>query len=382
MHIFFFITKTQTTHRLTMNHDDKLREAFSRLHVTSVFSGDSSFPLQTVSFSPTPEPTPVFSPQLPADVAQYCGEEPRVYAERSPREVAFSADGTRLFVNSYPGIRILNLATGMREQTPPGMSEVGPHGHGAVAMSANGTHLLTTTFDNIVTLWDTKTLEPKCMGEYSRSLHNVAISADGSVIVPGSKEREITVLYTKGLFLDNRVMITCAQIPTETRHAPIVLSRDGTMLAHCHADKSVHVWDIRHLERTRVFNGHDNTVYDAVFSSDASLLLTASVDGTVRAWDMSTGGCRILSGHDRGAFSVAISPDDEIVLTGAGDGTLRAWFLRSNVCRVLKSPHHDSIIMSIAFSSDGRMFASSKRGNVCVWQTATSPLTRRPWEWE
>ena len=363
-----------------MNHDDRLREAFSRLQVTSVFSGDSSFPLQTVSFSSTPEPTPVFSPQLPADVAQYCGEEPRVYAERLPHEVALSADGTRLFVNSYPSISILNLATGMREQTPPGMSQEWGHGHGAVAMSANGTHLLTTTFDNTVTLWDTKTLEPKCMGEYSRSLHNVAISADGSVIVPGSKQHEITVLYTRGLFLDNRVMITCAQIPTETRHKPIVLSRDGMMLAHCHADNSVHVWDLGCIERVRVFSGHFAAVNEVVFSSDASLLLTASTDGTVRAWNMLTGGCRILPDHNRGAFSLAISPDDEIVLTGEGDGTLRAWFLRSGACRVLKSPHHDDIIMSIAFSPDGKMFASSNlKGNVCVWQTATCSLTRRPW---
>ena len=297
--IFFFIKKTQT-HRLTMNHDDRLREAFSRLQVTSVFSGDSSSPLQTVSFSSTPEPTPVFSPQLPADVAQYCGEEPRVYAERLPHEVALSADGTRLFVNSYPSISILNLATGMREQTPPGMSQEWGHGHGAVAMSANGTHLLTTTFDNTVTLWDTKTLEPKCMGEYSRSLHNVAISADGSVIVPGSKQHEITVLYTRGLFLDNRVMITCAQIPTETRHKPIVLSRDGMMLAHCHADNSVHVWDLGCIERVRVFSGHFAAVNEVVFSSDASLLLTASTDGTVRAWNMLTGGVSDPAGPQQG----------------------------------------------------------------------------------
>ena len=65
-------------------------------------------------------------------------------------------------------------------------------------------------------------------------------------------------------------------------------------------------------------------------SADARLALSASDDGTVKVWDLTSGQeLRILAGHADWVRSVAVSADGRLALSGSYDKKVKVWDLTS-----------------------------------------------------
>ena len=60
---------------------------------------------------------------------------------------------------------------------------------------------------------------------------------------------------------------------------------------------------------------------------------------------------RIVSRHESSIMSVAFSPDGKCFLTGSQDSTARLWNLEGNELRVFR---HKDWVSSVAFSPDGK----------------------------
>ena len=53
-------------------------------------------------------------------------------------------------------------------------------------------------------------------------------------------------------------------------------------------DKRILVWEVGGATQLRELKGHQDTVYQLVFSRDGSLLASGGGDNTVKLWDVST----------------------------------------------------------------------------------------------
>src|SRR5215218_484995 len=85
---------------------------------------------------------------------------------------------------------------------------------------------------------------------------------------------------------------------------------------------------------------------------------------------------RALEGHKSSASSVAFSPDGRL-LASSGRGEVRLWGVVDEALRTLEGTFRDKPTCGIAFSPDGRLLAASgSRGKVWLWEVENGALVR------
>jgi WD40 repeat protein len=106
-------------------------------------------------------------------------------------------------------------------------------------------------------------------------------------------------------------------------------------------------------ELCRVLTGHTGEVYSVGFSSDSRLAVSASLDGTLRAWDVPTGKeLRCFRGQTAKVCGAALSADGRRLLSGAWDRTVLLWDVESG--KELRRLDKAGDVTSVALSADGR----------------------------
>ena len=91
--------------------------------------------------------------------------------------------------------------------------------------------------------------------------------------------------------------------------------------------------------KTKVLEGHTSYVI-SVFVKD-NLIISGSVDNTIRIWDMNTWEClKVLEGHTGCVISVYVK--DNLIISSSSDKTIRIWDINTGEClKVLKG--HTSV---------------------------------------
>lgn len=131
--------------------------------------------------------------------------------------------------------------------------------------------------------------------------HVVSAGLDGALRLWGFKSRRLL-----------------SSVPVGAAVERGALHRGAALLALACADRSARVFDVAAAppRRVRVFSGHGDAVTDLAFAADARWLLTASLDGALRVWDVPAG--RLLQALRLGGAPVtalALSPDMDMLAT-------------------------------------------------------------------
>ncbi|XP_041001296.1 U5 small nuclear ribonucleoprotein 40 kDa protein-like [Juglans microcarpa x Juglans regia] len=185
----------------------------------------------------------------------------------------------------------------------------------------------------------------------------------------------------------------------------------GTVVASgCH-DREIFLWSVHEVcKNFMVLKGHKNAVLDLHWTIDGSQVIEASLDKTLRAWDVRTGkqikkmaehsscvnSCcpsqrgplLVVSGFDDGAAklwdmwqrgAIQIFPDkyqitavsfsdaSDKIFTGGIDNDIKVWDLRKGEVSMTLLGHQDMII-GMQLSPDGSyLLTNGMDCKLCIW---------------
>ncbi len=123
---------------------------------------------------------------------------------------------------------------------------------------------------------------------------------------------------------------------------------------------------------------------NAVFSPDGTKVLTGSIDGTIRFYEVSTGEeLRRFSVNDH-VWSVAFSPDGRQFLSGTEHGAMMLWDIETGELLRTFEGYMAKRLFTVAFSPDGkRVLSAGEDGVARLWDISdlAPALTTRATEW-
>ncbi|RXG98171.1 hypothetical protein EAS62_04550 [Bradyrhizobium zhanjiangense] len=228
-------------------------------------------------------------------------------------------------------------------------------GHGgpvrALAISPDGSGLLSGSFDTAAIRWSLKTDTAEQVLRYHADAVNAVAFLSGGRLVTAGADARIAV-WTAGRQRPDRVF--------EGYGGPIValaVSPDGALLASGSWDRTVRLWSLSD-GASRVLEGHSQNVNGVAFTPDGRSLLSVGYDLTLRIWRLPDGQPEVVT-LPAPLNAVAVAPDGEIV-TGAVDGMLRMLTTDGKVSgEVAAGP---TPVVALTISGDGTLIAAAGIG--------------------
>jgi WD40 repeat protein len=192
--------------------------------------------------------------------------------------VAFSPKGDRLATASKDGTaKVWELAD-------KGKELLTLKGHGgkvlAIAWSEDGKWIATGSEDKTAKLWDADNgKDTRTFKGPTRDVSCVAFSKDSGRLAMGSLDNTI---YVWDLGSGNELY----KLNADEGVWAVAFSPDGSKLAAGGWSNVVQLWDMKNAKEIGGLAGHSRTIVALTFNAAGDRIVTASVDQTVRVWDV------------------------------------------------------------------------------------------------
>lgn len=151
------------------------------------------------------------------------------------------------------------------------------------------------------------------MSEGGRSAHDgevvgIACDSTNTLMISAGYHGDIKVWDFKGRELKSRWEIGCPLVR-------IVYHRSNGLLATVADDLVIRLFDVVALRMVRKFEGHADRITDMCFSEDGKWLLSSSMDGTLRIWDVILARQIDAIQVDVSITALSLSPNMDILAT-------------------------------------------------------------------
>ena len=169
------------------------------------------------------------------------------------------------------------------------------------------------------------------------------------------------LLSNPALLPGNRRWQMFAKAPSAATRA-VAYGPDGKWLAMS-AGRSVRIYlaaDSYELKKLLV--GHTDLVRAIRFSPDGERIATASIDGTVRIWDLDASERFVFREHEDAVHDVAWHPDGQRLASASADGTVKIWAIDGKT--IASRTDHEAPVNAVAWNPNGKILVSGCENKV------------------
>ncbi len=276
-------------------------------------------------------------------------------------DVAFSPDGSRIATASKDRtVKVWNTS----EQVPRAMGIVSSIK--SIAINKNGESAVTSSMDGSIKLWNIERgTYVRVANLHSNGVQGVTYSPDGSLIATASLDG--TICFVDSQTRKRRATIVADSGPLET----VGFNADGSLLVSAGRNGIVTLWDTTTRTAVTSLPEQHTTVLDAAFSPDGSLIACGCGDSTIRVWDVGKEEALTLQGHQGEVASLSFCTTDSRLASASLDGTVKIWNLKSGQ-ELLSWDVHSSGVYAVAWSPNvSRIATASHDGKVRLWDVDT-----------
>ena len=243
----------------------------------------------------------------------------------------------------------------------------------ALAFSADGTILASSSEDCTLRFWDPQTGEQiAILGPHTHPLRGMNFSRDGQKFAVSSDDCQIRIYDLPKLLADVSTPMVeghCLQLLEGHTNwvFTVTYSPDESRLASASADGTVRIWELSTGICLQVLT-HEHWVIRTLFSPDGRYLIVSGMSSAIYIWDTISGQLmQTLTGHLDWVWSIDLSSDGNTLISAGEDRTIRTWDLRTGVCNKVFLAHQDRI-WTISLAPDGRHLVSgSEDRTIEIW---------------
>lgn len=254
-----------------------------------------------------------------------------------------------------------------------------------VAISSDGSRVVTASKDKTLRVWDTQTRE--CLlvlRGHKHPVHFVAMTADGKWIVSSDYPTHLKRVPSEIILWDGQ---TGCEVRRFTGHSLLCqgvgISDDARVVIAAVSYSKLIVWDAQTGQMLRECDAGPQYVTSVGLAADGKTAVSGSKNGVLCVWDVDTGKLRhTFNASEHTIFSVAITPDGKIAASGSGGflagmrevvGEIKLWDCQ-NGKHLAQMPGQNSTVFSIAIARDGKTLASNDQSNVRYWDVQSKRL--------
>lgn len=231
-----------------------------------------------------------------------------------------------------------------------------------------GNRLISGGRDGTTKIWNMSMSQPQCI----MSLEAGTFGVNAMAMSPNNKLLAISDSIGTMSIWDVSLGKCLMQFRGSFAVHSFIWLNDGR-IATTSQDSTIEIWDSFSGERVSVLKGHSARVSSIILSRDASVLLSASWDKSVKIWDLSTPIENDIEMLEKSPTYVIASPDGTL-FASVYSGTVEVWDSAAGHCVSTFESHGDTLFGVSWWSADSLAICLRDEKKIRIWNSRTQEL--------